>query len=285
MIASFGGAEVKKDGTRTYPGSGGLIGGLSFDGANYSNFTGAGKYYNRFTPSNYFRAAEEVYVDNIEVDNPIGNTGGLDGASGTSVGQGSTVGGGVATGSPTGLNLPALSGGYRGLEGIQTGGNVVTSALNSIFGAYQQGSISLQQALLYAQQYSGYLSNPSYFYQAQHGDDAAWLARLKMQAASMINAIRNWIAPVEDGGVKNDPTTRNPNTQNPTEIPVNLPPGILEILKNLIPAAKTSVEQPPSLFSFNPTGAGSSAPNTTMRNLVILAVVAVAGWWLYKKYM
>lgn len=51
MIASLGGAEVASDGARNYPGSGGMIGGLSFPGGNWAYWGGAGKMYNRFTPN------------------------------------------------------------------------------------------------------------------------------------------------------------------------------------------------------------------------------------------
>jgi hypothetical protein len=51
MIASLGGAEVSSSGARNYPGSGGMVGGLSFEGGNWAYWGGAGKMYNRFTPS------------------------------------------------------------------------------------------------------------------------------------------------------------------------------------------------------------------------------------------
>ena len=50
MIASLGGAQVSKDGTRNYPGSGGMVGGLSFPGGNWAYWGMAGPNYNRFTP-------------------------------------------------------------------------------------------------------------------------------------------------------------------------------------------------------------------------------------------
>ena len=51
MIGSLGGAIVDSNGARNYPGSGGLVGGLSFPGGNWAYFGGAGAMYNRFTPS------------------------------------------------------------------------------------------------------------------------------------------------------------------------------------------------------------------------------------------
>ena len=51
MIASLGGAVVLKDGTRIHSGSGGMVGGLSMEGANWAYWSGAGKSYNKFTPS------------------------------------------------------------------------------------------------------------------------------------------------------------------------------------------------------------------------------------------
>lgn len=272
MIANFGGAEVDADGTRNYPGSGGMIGGLSFPNAGMSNFTGAGKSYERFTPYNtQFRLDEfEEPIFPIETGGGPIYTGG-----------GGSAGGGSTTGT-TPVNapyLPSISGGNRGYGAIQSGGNQVLGALNSIFSSYQSGGMTLEQALLNAQQYAGYLSNPAYFYQAQYGDDAALLTRLKMQAASIVNAIRGWFV---TAGPK-EPLTPT-ETKNPTQIPIDIPPSITKLLAGLVPPALTKVDQPANLFSFTPTGAGESAPNNTVRNIVILAIVAFVGYWAWKKY-
>jgi hypothetical protein len=51
-IASFGGLIIDSKGNRSYPGSGGYVGGLSGDGQNYATMLGAGYKYNIFTPTN-----------------------------------------------------------------------------------------------------------------------------------------------------------------------------------------------------------------------------------------
>ncbi len=50
MIASQGGAIIDSKNNRTYPGSGGFVGGLSLPGRNNAWIGGAGEVYNSFTP-------------------------------------------------------------------------------------------------------------------------------------------------------------------------------------------------------------------------------------------
>ncbi len=50
MIASYGGAIIDSKGNRVFPGSGGMVGGLSEPGKNYSYILGGGSQYNSFTP-------------------------------------------------------------------------------------------------------------------------------------------------------------------------------------------------------------------------------------------
>lgn len=287
MIASFGGAEVSKDGTRNYSGSGGLVGGLSFKGGNWAYFAGAGREYNRFTPNN---AYPDDWGDTGGVIVPFETGGGIEQPPPVV-----TTGGGGSAGTPTPTVTPtptptftAPSSPFRGLSGIVSGGNSLIGAINSVFSQYQSGSITQQQALLQAQLLSGYLNNPSYFYQAQRGDDASALVRFRMQANSIINSIRNWFAPTTStdnkGGGKTQDCLGCGSEQNPTQIPMLLPQGILEILDQFLPSARTKVEAPPNLFSFTPTGASSTQGSNTTRNLAMLAVVAVVAYYLWKKY-
>lgn len=181
---------------------------------------------------------------------------------------------------------------YRGLQQITTGGTNLINAINSIFASYRAGNLSLQDAILNATQLQGYLSNSSVFYQAQHGDDASALVRFRMQAYNIIAAIRNWVTPPATNG---PPTGTNPpqdclvncdGSDSPTSVPV-VPDWLSAFIASLTPAARTSVEAPPNLFSYNPSPDGSGSQTSggfNMRNIAILVVVAIVGYYLYKKY-
>lgn len=289
MIASLGGAVVSAKGDRNYPGSGGYVGGLSMRGGNWAYFTGAGHSYNKFTPMTTSALPAPEPNPNPEYPNypnypqqsPEIPTGGGGGGGGT------TTTSPAPAPSPIPVFIPPSSP-YRGLSQITSGGNQVISTMNAIYAQYQAGNITLQQALLAAQQYSGYFNNPNIFYQAQHGRDASALANFRRQALSIVNAIRNWFLP--------KPATTTPTTGGgveclvncggqelpSTEIPTQLPQGILDFLTGLGSSARTNVEAPPNLYQFAPTGTGAS--NTTMRNAVIVVALVAVAYWLYKKY-
>lgn len=50
MIANYGGMNIDAAGNREFPGSGGMVGGLSAPGKNYAYLLGAGSEYHSFTP-------------------------------------------------------------------------------------------------------------------------------------------------------------------------------------------------------------------------------------------
>jgi hypothetical protein len=291
MIASYGGLEIKADGSRSYPGSGGMVGGLSFPFAGTSRFTGAGKAYYTFIPSNDTRCTD---CDGGSGDTGGGGTGGGGGIIIPSSGGGTGTGTGGGIIFPTGgvptFNVPSSP--YRNLSGITSGGNQLISVLNSIFGQLQANNPNLTQAqaLQLAQQYAAYLNNPSVFYQARHGDDASALQRFRAQASAIVSAIAGWFTPVSNtdtggkttgGGTTPTDCLWDCDGSLPTDIPI-LPNSILNQLVGLLGAgARTNVEAPPNLFSFNPNQTGGTG---SMQKYVLLAVAIVAAWWLYKKY-
>lgn len=291
MIASLGGAEVSKDGSRNYAGSGGMVGGISLPFAGSSNFTGAGKAYYRFTPDQTGnRNAIDIYGTgggNYPEPVPTYPTGG--GGNG-----GGTI---IIGGSPTAPTFPSPTGAptytppsqpYRGLSQITSGGNQVINTLNGIFSFLQSGGYNQQQALTQAQLLAAYLNNPQVFYQAQHGNDASALQSFRQQAAAIISAITNWI------GTSTTPTTFptgqqsppfNPcvNGDCPTQIPMQPNPTLLDMIASLTSGAspRTSVEAPPNLYQVAPDSGGSGS---NMKNLIVLAVLGFGAYWLYKKY-
>lgn len=298
MIASLGGAIVRDDGSRNYPGSGGLVGGLSEDGGNWAYFSGAGKQYNRFTPQNTFT---QNLIDVIDIDTDRNGGGG--GPYIPPTGGGFTPSPPSTTPAPNPDWSASVNAGnyfslpnspYRHLSGITSGGNRLIAALNSIFGQYQAGSLSLSQATILANQLRGYLSNPSVFYQAQSGRDASALANFKTQAANIINAIVSWVAPAPTTPPANNPAPCNgiPNCNgttpnNPTEIPTELPSGILALLASLTNTPRTRVEAPPNLYQFTPPSDGSfstQGSNNMTRNVVIVIALIAVAYFLYKKY-
>lgn len=283
MIASYGGLEIDDNGARNIPGAGGLVGGLSMPGAGSSNFTGAGKFYNTFIPSGN---ASLISIDADPGDgggNGGGGGGGGSGGGGVILTSGGGSGiGGVVSSTTMSFNVPSSP--YRGLSAITGGGNSLIQALNDLFARYQAGQITLQEAILQANQLSSYLNNPQVFYQARHGKDATALQNFRAQASSIISAISSWFRADTTTDTTSKPignSGRTVSDSSPTEIPTQLPQSILDVLNSLTPSARTSVEQPPNLFSFNPDTQGS---NSTMKHLLILAAIGFVGYWLYKKY-
>ncbi len=67
MIASQGGAIIDSKNNRTYPGSGGFVGGLSLPGRNNAWIGGAGEVYNSFTPDS------SVYIPTLPGDGGSGS--------------------------------------------------------------------------------------------------------------------------------------------------------------------------------------------------------------------
>lgn len=270
-IASLGGATVNNDGSRSYPGSGGYVGGLSFNGGNYSVFTGAGSNYNKFTPTS--NLIEAPITDD---DPPTGGGGG--GGGGTYPTPAPSPTG--TTNTPVVYNPPFTP--YRGLSAISSGGSQLISTLNSIFSRYTSGDLTLADAYSNAQRITGYLSDSNVFYQAQRGDDANALMRFKRQAYDILRAITGWEPTITE------PTTpTNPTTPNPTDIPIEVPQSILNILASLVPSEKTKIDQPANLYSFAPTGGSStnsSGSSNIMRNVLLLVAVAAVAYFLYKKY-
>lgn len=224
----YGGGYVDSGGNQTFEGSGGMVGGLSEAGANYSVWGSAGSSYNSFTPS------------------------------------------------LTGSWWNAPSDRYRGLSEIRSGGTSLINSLNNLFSAYRTGGITSAQAVSQANQIASQLGNHSVFYQAQKGKDAALLRDLKAQAGSIVSAISLW-------SPTSTPTT--PTDEDPTPTPDGEETqGILQKLQGLFaPRQGTSFETQPNLFSMTPENSNNGSM-FSMSNMLILVVVAVAGWYLYKKY-
>jgi hypothetical protein len=174
------------------------------------------------------------------------------------------------------FNIPSKP--YKGLGGITSGGNTLLGILQSIFGQYQQGQISNVEALSEATQLSGMLGNSSVFYQAQHGKDASALANFKTQAQGIVASIATWVAPTAP---TTTPTTPDPQTDNPTTA-TDILTQLQGILNGGGAPSSTNFNAPPNLYQVTPnqsTGSGSS-----MQKIIIMAVVAVAAYFLYKKY-
>ncbi len=132
MIRSLGGGVILKDGSVSYPGSGGTVGGLSEPGRNYAYIMGAGQQYFRTDP----RVNSSIITPDLPPDdNPPGpgpNGPGTPpiqpngGAGGGSIGNG----GGSPTVTPTGSGC---SFGNCGDRGRISGGvmEVIQSLLSS----------------------------------------------------------------------------------------------------------------------------------------------------------
>lgn len=109
MIGSYGGLITGADGSRSYPGSGGYIGGFSIpNSANYAKVTGAGDAYHVFTPMQNDLVAPPIEPRDCPEGQICGGTGGGGGGGGTGgcgTGPGQepcpTGGGGGGTGGGT----------------------------------------------------------------------------------------------------------------------------------------------------------------------------------------
>lgn len=295
MIASLGGAIVNDDGSRSYPGSGGLVGGLSFEGANYSKLTGAGYSYNRFTPQTVVGRFNALLDYEIPVDTPGDGPVIITGSPSPPVNNTPPP-----SGQTTGTSVIVNPGGYfqtpnnpyRGLGSITSGGSQLINSLNRIFSDYQSGQLTLSQATLLANQLRGYLSNPSVFYQAQRGRDASALNNFKSQATAIVNAIVSWVRPSTPSPEEPTPCNGIPNCgrtppYNPTEIPNEIPKSITDLLALLTPTERTKVEVPPNLYQFTPPVSGSftSGSGNNMNKIIILVAVVAVAYFVYKKYV
>lgn len=283
MIASLGGAEVNSKGARNYAGSGGMVGGLSPKGANWSYWTGAGLGYNRFTPND-----TSGLLDRYDAEYPTGgesfpqlpsyptsgNTGGTSLPSTTNVPIGSTSG------------LPSwIQGSYSGNAPFNgsTVGIGLSFLPNGLFTANFSGS-------------GGSATQQGYIYE----DKGVWYLRLGDEISRLIQTTFGFITQSTRDGEQisyygyTQPTA--PPVINcfqdcdaPTQIPIENPTAGGNVLGSLMsllqPSGRTSVNTNP-LYSFNPNQSGSASGSGIGGNMNILLLVGliVAGYFVYKKY-
>jgi len=79
---------------------------------------------------------------------------------------------------------------FQGLAGINNGGQQLMQALNQIKSGLASGQINPQQAVSEAQRIAGTLNDPTIFYPAKKGNDAAALQQFKQQAAAAVQEIQ-----------------------------------------------------------------------------------------------
>jgi hypothetical protein len=171
---------------------------------------------------------------------------------------------------------------YRGLGAFQTGGNQLLDALNQIFSNLKAGKTTSQQAIADASQIGGYLSNPSVFYQARHGDDASFLQGLKTQSSNIIRSISTWqpstttTTTVPPDGITTTPTT--------TAVPDAVGGLISQILQGGSSLSGFLTQSP--LYVFTPQANVSNEGGFAMnRNIIVLIALAIAGYFAYTKFL
>jgi hypothetical protein len=169
---------------------------------------------------------------------------------------------------------------YRGLGAIQTGGNQLLDALNQIFSNLKAGKTTSQQAIADASQIGGYLSNPSVFYQARHGDDASFLQGLKAQSSNILRSISTWqpsttTTPVPPDGITTTPTTTVPDAVG----------GLISQILQGGSSLSGFLTQSP-LYVFTPQANVSNEGGFAMnRNIIVLIALAIAGYFAYTKFL
>jgi hypothetical protein len=101
---------------------------------------------------------------------------------------------------------------FQGLAGIQSGGQQLIQTLNQIKTNLQSGQMAPAQAVSEAQRIASTLQDPTIFYPAKKGNDAAALTQFKAQAAAMVQEIQSLAAAMaqaqQAAGI--DPATGRP---------------------------------------------------------------------------
>lgn len=85
---------------------------------------------------------------------------------------------------------------FRGSDAINACGQQAIQAMTQILQMLQARQISPADAVSNADRINSMLSNPSVFYQAQHGDDAAALRNFKSHAANLFSQIQSLAASI-----------------------------------------------------------------------------------------